>query len=190
VEIGSWKGRSTICLGKGAKETKGARICAIDPHTGSREHQRKFGRLDTFEEFIRNIENAGLKDYISPIRKTSEEAAKDFHKPIGFLFIDGAHEFRLVRLDIKLWFNEIVNGGIIAFHDSWGWRGPNLATALMLLVSRRIKNPRLVDTITYCQKVKKNSLRDRLNNIAFLFYRSFFGWIGAIRLSQSGHIAG
>ena len=35
VEIGSWKGRSTICLGKGSKAGNKIKIYAIDPHRGT-----------------------------------------------------------------------------------------------------------------------------------------------------------
>src|SRR5215218_9929513 len=35
VEIGSWKGKSTICLALGSKAGQGKIIYAIDPHTGS-----------------------------------------------------------------------------------------------------------------------------------------------------------
>ncbi len=34
VEIGSWKGKSTICLGRGSQDGNRAKIFAIDPHIG------------------------------------------------------------------------------------------------------------------------------------------------------------
>src|SRR5579864_2558755 len=56
VEIGSWKGKSTICLARGSIAGGKAKINAIDPHTGSPEHSREFGVVWTFDEFRRNIE--------------------------------------------------------------------------------------------------------------------------------------
>jgi predicted O-methyltransferase YrrM len=35
VEIGSWHGRSTIWLAAGAQAGRGARVVAIDPHSGT-----------------------------------------------------------------------------------------------------------------------------------------------------------
>ncbi|MFA5173115.1 MAG: class I SAM-dependent methyltransferase [Candidatus Paceibacterota bacterium] len=186
VEIGSWKGKSTICLGNGSKDGNKIKIFAIDPHTGSSEHQKAFGKIDTFEEFKENITKAGIAEFINPVRNTSENAAKDFNQKIGFIFIDGAHEYNLVRLDFKLWFPKVINGGFLAFHDSWHFFGPNLATAIPLLFSSRIKNPRLIDTITCFEKVNKNSLFDRFKNISFLFYRSLFGIKGFLRLKYQG----
>ncbi len=39
---------------------------------------------------MKNIKNAGVDDIVIPIVKTSEEAAKNFNKPVEFIFIDGA----------------------------------------------------------------------------------------------------
>jgi predicted O-methyltransferase YrrM len=188
VEIGSWQGRSTICLAKGSKDGQSTRIFAIDPHTGSSEHYEIFGvkSIDTFQDFQRNIQKAEIADVVEPLRMTSEAAARDFHYPLEFIFVDGAHEYQLVKLDLKLWFPKLQNGGNIAFHDSWHFPGPNLVTAGILLFSSQIRTPRFIDTITVFEKVVKNSLLDRIRNIGFLFYRTFFGWIGFFRLKYKG----
>jgi len=188
VEIGSWKGKSTICLGKGAQAGNKSKIYAVDPHIGSSKLQRMFGELDTYQEFLQNIKNAKADECIEPVLKTSNEASKHFNEPIGFLFVDGAHDFKSVQLDIKSWFSKVKDGGIIAFHDSWGHLGPNCATAILLLTSPKIKNPRLVGTITYFEKVEKNSFYDRLRNIFFLLYRIPIGWVGTINLSRKGTV--
>jgi predicted O-methyltransferase YrrM len=188
VEIGSWKGKSTVCLAKGSQNGSQATIYAVDPHMGSSEHHKMFGKVDTFQEFQQNIKDASVEQYIKPIRETSENASKNFHETVGFLFVDGAHEFKLVQTDIKSWFSKIKNGGIIAFHDSWAFPGPNLATAILLLSSSQIKNPKLTDTISSFEKTQKNSFLDRIKNMFFLLYRILFGWIGAIKLSRKGTV--
>ncbi|MBI5732381.1 class I SAM-dependent methyltransferase [Candidatus Jorgensenbacteria bacterium] len=170
VEIGSWKGKSTICLGNGVKEGNKSKIYAIDPHIGSSDHKlRREG--DTFEIFKQNIEIAGLNEYIQAIKKSSEEAAKNFKEQIGFIFIDGGHEYKFASLDFKLWFPKIADGGVIAFHDSWHRAGPSLVTTFVLLTSSRIQGVKLIDRITYFKKVQKNSLIERIQNICFLIYR-------------------
>ena len=88
VEIGSWKGKSTIWIGNGSKRGKKIKIYAIDPHIGSSEHQETDDKVWTFEEFQKNIKAAKVNDIINPIVKTSEEVAKDFNKPVEFIFID------------------------------------------------------------------------------------------------------
>ena len=50
VEIGSWKGYSTIQLAKGSLAGYKKTVYAIDPHTGSDVHHQMYGEVDTFEE--------------------------------------------------------------------------------------------------------------------------------------------
>jgi MMP 1-O-methyltransferase len=182
VEIGSWKGRSTICLGKGSEDGNGAKIYAIDPHTGNTEHRKTFGKVDTYQVFQQNIKDAEVSDVINPIRKTSEEASKNFTHPVELIFIDGAHEYNSVKLDFELWSPLVINRGIIIFHDTWHIWGPNIFTAYLCLTSSRIKNPKVVDTITYFEKVEKNNFLDRLYNIGFMFYRTIWGIKGGLKM--------
>ncbi|MDD5606824.1 MAG: class I SAM-dependent methyltransferase [Candidatus Pacebacteria bacterium] len=124
VEIGSWKGVSTIWLGKGSKKGNSAKIYAIDPHTGSSIHREMYGKIWTFEEFKKNIKLAQVEDIIIPIVETSEEAAKNWNnKFIEFLWIDGDHSYEMVKLDFNLWSPFLINEGIIAFHDVTSFTG-------------------------------------------------------------------
>lgn len=185
VEIGSWKGKSTICLAKGAAAGSGAHVFAVDPHTGSKEHQKTNTNIDTFPEFLENIQNAQVAHLVTPIRNTSKEVARNFSEKIGLLFIDGAHDYHSVKQDFHLWFSRVADQGVIAFHDSWHFPGPNLLTAFLLLFSSQIKNPKLIDTITSFQKTSKNSIFERVQNLAFLFLRTFlFGFPGFLRLKR------
>lgn len=180
VEVGSWKGKSTVCLAKGAKAGKRSHSYAVDPHTGSKEHRKKFGKVDTFQSFKNNISSNKLEEFVTPIRKPSTKAAKTFNKKIGLMFIDGAHEYKNVMADINAWFPKVSHGGIIAFHDSWRLPGVHIATALLILTSKNVKNPKLVDKITYFQKVENNTKLDRIKNMYFILYRSATGIRGTI----------
>ena len=185
VEIGSWKGKSTICLGLGSRDGRGVKIVAIDPHTGNSEHGRRFGKVNTFAEFKRNIHKAGVSPYIESILDTSENASHTFYGRVGFIFIDGAHELKSVWSDWKLWFPKVIDNGIVAFHDTWHYPGPNFATAIILLTSHHVRHPRLVDTITCFEKVEKNFFLDRIQNTCFVLYRTLVGFWGAVKLSYS-----
>lgn len=186
VEIGSWKGRSTICLGRGSQDGSKVEVYAIDPHTGSSEHKIFNNNIDTLDDLNANIKKTGLVEIVNIIRSTSENEARQFEKLIGLIFIDGAHEYRSVRTDFMGWFPKVANGGLIAFHDSWHFLGPNMVTLLQLIFSSRIRCPRLVDTITCFEKVEKNSPFDRFKNICFVIYRTLFGMIGFLRLKYHG----
>lgn len=119
VEVGSWKGKSTIWLGRGSKEGNNIKIYAIDPHIGSSEHKEYVDdKIWTFEEFRENIKNADVDDVIIPMVKTSKEVARDWNTPVELLFIDGAHEYEFIEKDFLLWFPHLIENGIIAIHDT------------------------------------------------------------------------
>jgi len=168
IEIGSWKGKSTVYLGMGSMVGGKASVYAIDPHSGTLEHQRN-DSISTLNEFKENIEKAALKDIVCPIVKTSKEASINWQKPVGFIFIDGGHEYEFVEEDFRLWFPFVINGGIMAFHDSSNWDGPRRVVEKYVYQSGLFKNIRLVGSITYAVKTNKLSKMDKIRN-----KRSFF----------------
>ena len=109
VEIGSFKGRSTICMGLGSRDGGGVPVYAIDPGHGWKR----------FAEFRANIARAGLDELVHPIASTSADAFPGFPEPaIELLFIDGSHRYDLVDLDFHLWTRKLVDGGMLAMHDT------------------------------------------------------------------------
>jgi predicted O-methyltransferase YrrM len=118
VEIGSWKGRSTICLAKGSLNGNCQKIYAIDHFHGSKEHIAMFGdNIDTYPDFIENIAKFEVSDIIEPIISDAIEASTEFDLPIGLLFIDGSSEYDDVKAYFDNWYPKVVDGGIVAFHD-------------------------------------------------------------------------
>jgi len=174
VEIGSWKGKSTIWLARGSKAGNKVKICAIDPHTGCIEHRERNIKVWTFEEFRENIRNAKVDDIIVPMVKTSKEAAQDFKEPVEFVFVDGDHKYELVKLDFELWFPKLVKGGIMAFHDVRGRNGPRKVFREAICKSRTFTNIGLVESMGDAQKVKQNTARDRLRGVYVLFLTYLF----------------
>lgn len=169
VEIGSWKGASTIWLGKGSKAGSNLEVYAIDPHTEG----------NTFSEFTNNIKKANVSDIVVPIVKTSEEAEKDWNMPVEFLWIDGNHEYEYAKLDFDKWFPHLVVGGIIAFHDTIFYKnaGPKRVVTDNIYKSANFVNIRRVGRITYAQKVKSNTRIDRLKNQYLLHAQSIYEFL-------------
>ena len=60
VEIGSWKGKSTVCLGLGSQEGSSVPVYSIDPHADYR-----------FGDFKANVERAGIAKLVRPIASLS-----------------------------------------------------------------------------------------------------------------------
>lgn len=164
VEIGSWKGRSTICLARGSKEGSGARVYAIDPHADYR-----------FGEFKDNIQRAGLTDLVTPIPSLSQPAADDFDEPIELLWIDGSHEYPLVREDFDKWVPKVVDGGWVAMHDTTWHDGPRRVARDSLFLSTTFRAARfVVGSTSVAQKVAENTRADRIRNRYVLGVKTAF----------------
>ena len=190
VEIGSWKGKSTIWLGKGSKAGNKVKIFAIDPHEGASTRSETDRKVRTFEEFKKNIKNAEIGDVVIPIVKTSEEAAKNFNDSAELIFIDGAHKYELVKLDFELWYQKLIYGGIMAFHDTIGWSGPKKVVEEYIYKSKCFRNVGFVDSITFAEKVKQNSAKDMIRNRWVLFLKNVCTFASKLYLPRPLKIVG
>jgi predicted O-methyltransferase YrrM len=168
VEIGSWKGKSTICLARGSMSGGKAKIHAIDPHTGSPEHSREFGVVWTFDEFRRNVSNAGVSEMIVPHVDYSDAVARKFNEPVELIFIDGLHEYEGVKIDFDAWFPKVMEHGTIAFHDSTCWPGVLKLVSDEVFKSMRFRKVRFAKSIVYGEKVPKNTFFERVENRVML----------------------
>lgn len=154
VEIGSWKGKSTIWLALGSMKVRGEKVYAIDPHKPLAEE----GYMeDTEAEFRKNIREARVDSQVVPMVMSSEEAAKDWNKPIRLLWIDGDHRYQEVKRDFLLWEPHVVDGGIIAMHDTIRKKGPKRVLWENIFRSDSFEEISIVDNITAARKVRKTS---------------------------------
>jgi predicted O-methyltransferase YrrM len=156
VEIGSWRGKSTTCLGLGSKAGKRVRVFAVDRHTDG-----------TFPDWRRNIEAAGIEDVVTPVKGLSQEVAAGFEEPIELLFVDGAHQYDLVRQDFERWVPKVLEGGVVAMHDTTSFEGVRRVAEHEMYRSRRFADVRFVfSTMTVGRKVAENTAADRARNLA------------------------
>ena len=173
VEIGSWKGKSTICLGLGSRAGVSVPVYAIDPHADYR-----------FGDFKTNVERAGITDLVRPIASLSQPAADDFEEPIELLFVDGSHEYDLVLEDFEKWVPKVVDGGWVAFHDTTWTAGPRKVVGHAIYRSRRFKDARfVVGSTTVARKVLHNTLADRARNRYVLGVKTAF-WVGSSAMKK------
>lgn len=172
VEIGSWKGRSTIWLASGFKG-KG-KVYAIDPHEGIKEGEaRPIGK--SYEDFIKNIKNSGLEDLIEPIIMTSIEAIKDWKENLDLIFIDGSHEYSNVLLDFLCWAPFIDRGGFVALHDTIGYIGPKRVLREIISRSPIWAIVAFKGQIAIARKTRYNPLNPSLNKV-ILILKDFYDW--------------
>jgi MMP 1-O-methyltransferase len=167
VEVGSFKGKSTIWLASGSKRAGRELVHAVDMHLGSPEHQKggEFASHMPAEgttEFVfrENIKKTGLVDRIVPLVMTSSAAEASWRSPIRLLFIDAAHSYESVRSDFLNWQKHVVVNGLVAFHDVDKWDGSTVLDGPSRVVyedvarSGSYSEPILVDHLAFVAKVK------------------------------------
>lgn len=140
VEIGSFRGRSTIVLAQAAPND--ADVVAIDPHGGGDRGPGEIapdsarGDAD-HAAFGANLAIAGVAHRVRHVRKPSAEALGDVDGEVDLLFVDGAHRFGPARADIVDWGDRVARGGTMLVHDAFSSVGVTLALLSTAVVSRR-----------------------------------------------------
>jgi len=173
VEIGSWKGKSTICLGLGSRAGNGVPIFAIDPHADYR-----------FGDFKTNVERAGIADLVTPVPSLSQPAADTFDEPIELLFVDGSHEYEHVLEDFEKWVPKVVDGGWVAFHDTTWTAGPRKVVGQAIYRGHGFSDVRfVVGSTTVARKVARNSFADRARARYVLGVKTAF-WLGSTAVKK------
>jgi predicted O-methyltransferase YrrM len=176
VEIGSWKGKSTICLGLGSRAGEEVPIFAVDPHADYRHG-----------EFKENIDRAGIADLVTPLKGLSQEVADRFEQPIELLFVDGSHEEDDVREDFEKWVPKVVDRGIVAFHDTTWHDGPRKVVAERIFGSHQFRDVRFViGSTTVAQKVAHNTPYDRLHARRVQAMKAIFGAVTRLLRKRRG----
>jgi predicted O-methyltransferase YrrM len=138
VEIGSFRGRSTIVLRRAAEQ--GVEVVAVDPHGGGDRGPQEISPDATRGEqdhraFHANLEEAGVADGVRHVRRMSNEAHAEVDGPIDLLYVDGAHRYGPARADIEQWGARVRPGGTMLVHDSYNAVGVMLAQMRVLFPS-------------------------------------------------------
>ena len=142
VEIGSFRGRSTIVLASAAPAD--VPVVAIDPHAGNDRGPGEISGFETqaggdHEAFTTNLVAAGVADRIRHIRSFSEHAHDAVDGSIAVLYIDGAHRYAPARSDIHDWGARVQGGGTMLIHDAFSSVGVTMAIGRELLFGRRFR---------------------------------------------------
>ncbi len=118
VEVGSYRGRSTIALALGSRSGHGAPVFALDPHepfTGALGGD--FGPEDR-AAFYRNMLRSGCYLDVRLINLDSETVTRGWSKPVSLLWIDGDHSYQGVSRDFNCWQTHLAPDAQVVFDDS------------------------------------------------------------------------
>ena len=167
VEIGSFRGRSTIVLAQAASPN--VRIFAIDPHAGNdRGPQEIDGFVDEAADdhavFLANLERAGVADRVTHVRAFSDDAHDRVDGGIDVLYVDGAHRLGPALADIRSWGDRVVDGGTMLIHDSFSSIGVTGAILRSLVLGRRFRYVGRSRSMTIYRADLPSDLAARLRN--------------------------
>jgi hypothetical protein len=132
AEIGVRRGGYSMLL---CQKNPSLELACIDPWAPyggwTKERQDKIYRYA-----VRRLSKYNTKI----IKKMSMDALSDFeNKTLDFVYIDGNHGFNYCCPDIIFWAQKVKEGGIIACHDYYPFRGGGVVRA--------------VDSYTYCNHI-------------------------------------
>lgn len=121
VELGNYRGRSTVALALGARAGAGPQVTSVDPHhpfTGPRGGS--FGPADQ-QHLYANLARCCVGDKVRVVGLDSTSVARAWSgPPVGLLFVDGDHRYEAVRADLDAWRPHLAvgsGGALVALDD-------------------------------------------------------------------------
>jgi hypothetical protein len=118
LEIGSFKGKSTVALASVAARYGFGKVVAVDPHTTPSVTDPDLGgQTSSWDDFQATLRAAGLEDAVEAHRAFSRDLAREWRRPIRLLWIDGDHTYAGAKEDLDLFRGFLTDGGVVALHD-------------------------------------------------------------------------
>jgi predicted O-methyltransferase YrrM len=162
VEVGSWQGKSSLCLARGLAGKREPRLCCIDPFDASGDaasadaYGARAQRLDDGlrAAFEQNLRDAGVRELVDVLQGRSHEHALAWQREVDLVFLDGDHTWESVRQDVLDWAPKVRAGGFLALHDVVHpvHEGPRRAVDELLRTDRSWVDARCVDSMFVVRK--------------------------------------
>jgi hypothetical protein len=118
VEVGAYRGRTTVALARGSLDGHRVPVFTIEPHqifTGVLGG--RFGPPDA-GAFYRAILETGCYHVVRLVSLSSEQVAPGWRLPVELLWIDGDHRYEGVRGDFESWRPHLIQGATVVFDDA------------------------------------------------------------------------
>ena len=153
LEIGSFKGKSTVGLASIAQRYGLGPVVAVDPHTAPAVTDFGHGaHASSWVDFQASLRDAGVERNVEAHRAYSRDLAQGWTRSIRFLWIDGDHTYRGAKEDIDLFRPHLAPGAIVAMHDVLhSFEGPVRVFAEELLASDQFGPAGLCGSIGWAQ---------------------------------------
>ncbi len=163
VEIGSFKGKSTVALASVAAHYGLGPVVSIDPHNApSLTDPILEGQSSSYHDFLATLRTAGLERHVEVHRASSRDVAKGWNRPIQLLWIDGDHTYVGAKEDFDLFSPHLAEHAIVAFHDTLHeFEGPIRVFVENVLASDQFGPAGFLHTIGWSQHRPRDGARFR-----------------------------
>jgi predicted O-methyltransferase YrrM len=113
VEVGSWKGRSTVAIRLGLPAS--AQLWAVDTWRGDPDITALgLDPAAAHADFVRNTDDLNIEAIVAD----SVSAARRFEDgSLDWVFIDADHSYRAVLADIRAWAPKLKESALLSGHD-------------------------------------------------------------------------
>ena len=168
VEVGSFRGRSTIVLASAAPA--GVTITAIDPHAGNDRGPQEIEGFDAeagadYTRFHANLDAAGVHARVRHLRAFSQDVL-DQVANADVVYVDGAHRYAPARDDIAGFGARVPAGGTLLIHDAFSSLGVTAAILRLLVGGRRFRYVGRTASLVEYRADLPPRLRSRITNAA------------------------
>lgn len=158
VEIGSFKGRSTVMLAKVAAHYGLGQVVAIDPHNFNLSEKTEVSSeamarpASTKDDFLNSLRTAGVMKHVEFHHALSKHVSSSWNAPIRLLWIDGDHTYRGAKDDFDGFAPHMTPGGVIALHDALNaFSGPIRVFVEEMLRSKQFGPAGFVHSLAWAQ---------------------------------------
>jgi hypothetical protein len=139
IEIGIYNAENSEII---MKRLDGIKFFGVDPYLNYPEYDDICNNPQVIQDKRYEMTDLLFKHYgHNLIRKTSEDASKDFEDNyFDFVYIDANHNTEYVKRDLNLWWPKVKNEGVLSGHDfSWHYIG-TVVSAVMEFAQEKDRN--------------------------------------------------
>jgi len=179
VEIGSHRGKSAVLIAMGLSD--GNRLTAVDPF----DDPRWGGGPESLTLFQENLSKAGVSAKVDLFKGLSEEASAQWTGlPVGFLWVDGAHDLESTLKDFDGWMPHLARGAELYVHDAFSAVGTTRAILRRFFFAPNVRYIGSERTLAKFKVEPLNLLQRVISALGIASQLPFFTRMVAIKLAR------